>query len=119
MNMISTVFNGALKYIVAIMAAALLGLAGYNFYLRNVAAGLAHTIAQNVVIIDTQNREIKAGADRERRFAATLKKYQTDNAALVRKQKESNDKLEQVLEASKDWADQPVPDGVANWLRDN
>jgi Tfp pilus assembly protein PilO len=117
--MISTLFSGLLKYAVAIMAALLLALAGYNFYLRNVVAGQEQILAANVVVIDTQNRELKAGVEREKKAAVVLKKYQADNAALANKQKESNDRLEQALEANKDWANQPVPDGIAEWLRNN
>ena len=112
-------FSGMLKYVVAVMGAALLALAGYNFYLRNEAVKLYGTIATNTIVMDTQDRELKAGVVREKTFASTLKKYQEDNAALNRKQKESNDKLEQALAANKDWADQSIPDGIASWLRDN
>jgi hypothetical protein len=117
--MINNIFSGLLRYAVAIMASLLLALAGYNFYLRNVVDGQDKTLAANILVIDTQDREIKAGAIREKKAAAVLKKYQADNAALAKKQKESNDKLEQALEANRDWADQPLPDGIADWLRNN
>lgn len=117
--MLTTIFNGALKYAVAIMAALLLGLAGYNFYLRNVTAKLNKAIAGHVIVIDNQGRELKAGAARELRFAETLKKHQADNAALVKRHKESNDKLEQTLRTHEVWANKPLPAGVTEWLRHN
>lgn len=107
------------RYATIVLSAALVALTGYSLYLRSQTATLTATVAANTVVIQTQDREIKAGVEREKRNALVLKNYQTENAVLAKKKKESDDKLDKVLEANRDWADQPIPDGVSDWLRDN
>lgn len=104
---------------VAAMAALLLGLAGYNFYLRNANASLLVEMAANAALIESQHQELKAGAARELRGAATLKQYLADNRSLAKKESIANDKLNSALKDSKEWASTPIPDAVADWLRDN
>lgn len=106
-----------LKYIVAVVAAALLAVSGYSFYLRNVVKAQAETLQDYETTIDTQDRAIKAAAAREKLMAKTLKDNLAAKAALSTKQKESNARLEKALAANADWASQPVPAAVADWLR--
>lgn len=117
--MITALLNGGLKYVVAAMATMLLAFAGYNFYLRNTNAGLVTTVAAHTATIQTQSTELKAGAAREVRSAATLKQYQAANAALAKKEKLANDKLDTALASNRDWSDAPVPVAITDWLRDN
>lgn len=99
-----------LKYIVAALSAVCLALAGYVQYQRVSLSEQKQTIA-------TQAAAIRSYEDKIKRDARTAASRAAKAKATAIKDKEATSAKDKALAASPEWAAQPLPAGVADWVR--
>ena len=107
------------KYIIAALLA-LSGLLGAGLYVEYRAArvhqaradSLKSTVQLYATVIEDQTKA------HQRSTNALSARLRTAEADAVTRTKELHE-LNRTLEAARPWADSPLPDGVADWLRGN
>ena len=99
------------KYIIAVLLAVCALLGGFSWYQLHETSRLSTKVA-------SQERLLKESEAQINRLSRTASKYAQARDAAEAKTKETNRALEQTLKANPAWAEQPLPDGVAEWLRD-
>lgn len=107
-----------MKYLYAAAAILVVTLAGWGYYGHAKASALAATVAAQKTTIAQQDIALAAHEAKAKRDKAAAVDRAKRQAAADMRQKEAANAKDTAIKANPEWADQPVPADIADWLRD-
>lgn len=104
-------------YVAGVLAAVALGLGGWGWANHLSASKSAAEVVRLSSVVQLQTEALEAAGKAAARLSKVNQGHASKIAALTAKQKAQTDAKTKALAAAPDWAAAPVPDSVAEWVR--